>query len=134
MTDREDDGTPYAVGYGHPPLHSRFGKGQSGNRRGRPRRAQTPADVAAAILDEKLNVSVNGAKQRLPVQTAILMRLREQALKGDLRSARYLLELRAGGGEGVGAATASILSDEDRAILAMAGLGSNTGEDRDGEA
>lgn len=32
---------PYLVGYGKPPLHTRFKPGQSGNPRGRPRRAPT---------------------------------------------------------------------------------------------
>jgi hypothetical protein len=35
--DRPPSGKKYAVGYGKPPAHSRFRKGVSGNRGGRPR-------------------------------------------------------------------------------------------------
>lgn len=136
MTDGTDDNGQgaYRVGYGKPPLHSRFRPGQSGNRRGRPRQKQAPAEAAAAVLDEKMNVTVNGKRKRVSVQTAILLRQRELALtKGDIRAAKFLLGLRGTADNGA-TPSAAILSEEDLAILRMAGLSpdeeSSDAEDR----
>jgi hypothetical protein len=40
---------PYQVGYGKPPLHTRFQKGKSGNPSGRRRRAATERAKALAL-------------------------------------------------------------------------------------
>lgn len=37
MADSNQDNNNYQVGYGKPPKHSRWKKGQSGNPRGRPK-------------------------------------------------------------------------------------------------
>ena len=42
----------YAVGYGKPPLHTRFRKGRSGNPRGRPKRATDLASLLSRALDQ----------------------------------------------------------------------------------
>src|SRR4051812_111432 len=43
---------PYAVGYGRPPVQTRFRPGQSGNRRGRPKGARNLASELQAVLAE----------------------------------------------------------------------------------
>ena len=49
MPDDKDD---YQVGYGKPPDHSRFVKGQSGNPRGRPPGAQNMKTLLTKALNE----------------------------------------------------------------------------------
>jgi hypothetical protein len=44
------------VGYGRPPVHSRFKKGQSGNPKGRPRGRRSVASILHKILGEKVSV------------------------------------------------------------------------------
>lgn len=46
----------YEVGYGKPPKHTQFPKGQSGNIKGRPKVKKGPVDNVAAILDAPVKV------------------------------------------------------------------------------
>lgn len=113
----------YAVGYGRPPLATRFRPGRSGNPRGRPRARQSIEATTAEVLDEKMPVVLGGRRRRVTAQQAILLLLREQALKGNLAAVRLLFDIRRGSAGEAGVATAqSLLSQEDRAILAAAGL------------
>jgi S-adenosylmethionine/arginine decarboxylase-like enzyme len=47
------------VGYGKPPLHTRFKKGQSGNPRGRPRGAKNLSTLVSDALDQTVVVPGN---------------------------------------------------------------------------
>lgn len=95
-------GADYTVGYGRPPVNTRFRPGQSGNPRGRPRRAAPAGELPPGldplseatlrILSEKVAVRVEGGRRRVSGEEAILLAQRERALEGDLRSARFLLE------------------------------------------
>jgi hypothetical protein len=81
---------PFEVGYGRPPAAHRFKPGQSGNPRGRPKRA--PLDPVE-ILDESVNVTLGGRKQRrsafdVTVRRLIKMALDEQNLGACLRLLR----------------------------------------------
>lgn len=110
------------VGYGRPPLHSRFKPGQSGNPRGRPRRKLALEEIANEILQEKTWVTLRGTRKRVAAERAVFYRILEQALKGDIRAARLLFGMRAASSKQDGGSSASFLSDEDLAILASAGI------------
>lgn len=111
------------VGYGRPPVHSRFQKGRSGNPRGRPRGRRSLESIVGEVLEQKMWVSVDGRRKRVPVEKAILLRLRELALKGDLRAVRMMLDLKRGAAGIIEPdLTGDLLSQEDLAILAGAGL------------
>jgi len=128
----EDPNEIGAVGYGRPPVHSRFQKGRSGNPRGRPRARRSLECIVGEVLDQKMWVTVDGRRKRVPVEKAILLRLRELALKGDLRAARMLLDLTRGEGETIEPGlVGDLLSQEDLAILAGAGLLGKPKEDDD---
>jgi hypothetical protein len=126
MHDKQDpspESGGYQVGYGRPPLHSRFKPGQSGNARGRPRRKRGMPELLDEVLSEKMWVTVKSRRKRVSVQVGILYRLREQALKGDHKAIRTLLQLRAqAGDEGGAGLNLHELLAEDQAILASAGL------------
>ena len=47
----------YGVGYGRPPRHTRFAKGQSGNPRGRPCGAKNFMTLLEEALDELVTVT-----------------------------------------------------------------------------
>lgn len=124
-----------AVGYGRPPIHSQFKKGHSGNPRGRPKRTRDVESIVNEVLGQKIWVTLDGRRKRVTVHLALLLRLREQGLKGDLRSTRLLLELgRSSAAGGQDKAAACNLSQEDLAILADAGLLSINEEKPDGGA
>lgn len=125
----------YQVGYGRPPLHTRFKAGQSGNPRGRPRSKRTTAQLLDEVLGETMWVTVNGRRKRVTVEAAIFYRLREQALKGDQRAIRLVIQMRAqAGSEGASGLGLRELLEEDLAILAGAGLVKGTEEADDGSA
>ena len=90
----------YEIGYGRPPEHSRFKKGQSGNPKGRrPRdersitRRQLRRDVLKP-LETEIEASAPGRAGRMSIAEAIIWKQIELALKGDHRAARLILELR----------------------------------------
>jgi hypothetical protein len=75
-------GDPYEVGFGKPPKQTRFRKGRSGNPKGRPRKKPDLYSELTKVLREK--VTVEGQQERVTVQQALLLRLRDQALRGEL--------------------------------------------------
>jgi hypothetical protein len=111
------------VGYGRPPLHSRFQPGRSGNPRGRPKGKMATEEVVNEVLGRKIWVTTDGRRKRITLERGIVLRHADQALKGDLRASRWLLDVKRGYAvAGDPAASADALSLEDLAILASAGL------------
>lgn len=79
------------VGYGSPPLHSRFKPGQSGNPRGRSKGSLNFATDLKTVLLAPVALNDGGRSRRVTTQKAALLRLREKALKGDVRALDKLL-------------------------------------------
>src|SRR5262249_28396246 len=78
-------------GYGSPPLHGRFKPGQSGNPRGRPKGSLNFATDLKNTLLAPVALNDGGRARRVTTQKAALLRLREKALKGDVRALDKLL-------------------------------------------
>lgn len=76
----------YEVGYGKPPKHTRFRKGQSGNPRGRGKNTRNLKTELRSVLDETLSLSMAGREVKLSARKAMLLALRNKALKGDTRA------------------------------------------------
>ena len=107
------------VGYKKPPRHTRFRPGQSGNPRGRQKGLRNFGTDVKATLEAKVAVNENGGKRRVSTQEAMLLRLREKALKGDSRALDLLVRLAQvynpdGPGE---ASSEQDMAAEDREIL-----------------
>jgi hypothetical protein len=81
------------VGYGRPPLATRFRSGQSGNPRGRPRGARNLSTVVAAALSERIAVTENGRRRRISKLEAAVKQLVNRAASGEARATRLLLAL-----------------------------------------
>jgi Family of unknown function (DUF5681) len=60
---RDNEGD-YEVGYGRPPRHTRFVKGQSGNPRGRPPGAKNLSSLLGEALNETVIVTENGGRRK----------------------------------------------------------------------
>lgn len=93
MADREDDDTPYAVGYGKPPKATRFRKGRSGNPRGRPRGARGVGALLDEALSQEVTVTEGGRTSRISKREALILSLITRAIKGDMRAAAQTLRL-----------------------------------------
>jgi hypothetical protein len=93
MISRKNKSIPYVVGYGKPPLHTRFRRGQSGNPGGRPRRAASERAKALALREAYRTVTVkeDGIALALPAIQAILRSQIALAAKGNVQAQRAVL-------------------------------------------
>src|SRR5690349_9462125 len=88
--DNEPD---YEVGYGKPPRHTRFVKGQSGNPRGRPPGAKNLKTMLSEALDERVIVTENGGRRKVTKRQAIITQLVNRSATADLRAIKILLDI-----------------------------------------
>lgn len=105
----------YKVGYGRPPRHTRFRPGRSGNPKGRPKGAKNETTILHEIMNRPIEIRESGRARKISVLAAILLKFAENALKGDPRSATFLLN-RYGSGKDTGETPES--NQEDKEILA----------------
>lgn len=66
-------GESYEVGYKKPPKDRRFKKGQSGNKRGRPKRPKGASEALESILSGVVVVRENGKRKRMTRLEAMLL-------------------------------------------------------------
>lgn len=92
----------YEVGYGKPPVETRFKKGLSGNPRGRPKGAKNkrPAGfeerLHEIVLDEayrEISVRDGAGMVQIPMAKAVIRSMAVKAAKGDHRSQRLFAEM-----------------------------------------
>jgi len=88
-----DPSSAYDVGYGKPPKHARFAKGQSGNLNGRPRGVLNFATVLERTLREKVVINENGRRKVITKLQAAIAQLVNKAGSGDSHAIRYLCQL-----------------------------------------
>jgi Family of unknown function (DUF5681) len=91
MSPRENG--DYEVGYGKPPRHTRFKKGQSGNPRGRPSGSKNLTTLLSEVLNELVVVAESGGRRKITKRRAIIMQLVNQAAKADWRATKILLDI-----------------------------------------
>ncbi|WP_051389886.1 DUF5681 domain-containing protein [Bradyrhizobium sp. Ec3.3] len=87
----DTSGTKDGVGYCTPPPEHWFKPGQSGNPKGRPKGSKNEATIINEILARKITVRENGRARKITVQEAILLNFANDALKGNPKSATFLL-------------------------------------------
>jgi hypothetical protein len=93
ITRKGRSSADYAVGYKKPPEATRFQPGKSGNPNGRPKGRYALEHPIIKVMDEPLVVTEGGKRRRMPAEEAIYRGLRTKAMKGDVKAARFLLEL-----------------------------------------
>lgn len=80
-----------AVGYGKPPRANQFKPGQSGNPKGRPKGAKSEALIMRDLFQHKITINERGAPRKITLLEGILRKIAEDCLKGNVRSAAFLL-------------------------------------------
>ena len=88
MTTPPDDDK---VGYGRPPRHTRWKRGQSGDSRKRkPRHPETTVDLLDRLLTSKVAITFNGEPRTVTTLEAIVLSMMQKVIAGDMRALRTL--------------------------------------------
>ena len=83
----------YEVGYGKPPVATRFKKGNAANRRGRPRGSKNLATLLERALDEPVVIAENGERRKFTTRELVIERLVNKSAQADLRATKLLFEI-----------------------------------------
>lgn len=79
------------VGYRKPPKAHQFKPGQSGNPKGRPKGAKSEATILMELLNRKIEIRRDGKVRKITILEGILLRIAEDSLKGNTKSAAFVL-------------------------------------------
>lgn len=105
-----ENDSSYKVGKWRPPLRTRFKSGHSGNPKGRRKGSKNEATLLTELLDKtKVTLRESGKSRKITAREAIYRNILQDALKGDLKAARFIFERHAAveaGGAGPGQLTA----------------------------
>ena len=107
----------YEVGYGKPPNHTQFKKGQSGNPRGRPKGSRNFSTDVRDTLKARVGLTGDGKRKTVSTQLATLLQLRKKALSGDARALDRMIELARTYNDEEIAEAAAKLSETDAELL-----------------
>ena len=86
----EASAAEYKVGYKHPPLHTRFKLGQSGNPNGRPKGRLNLNTEVMGIISKKVKVRDGDKDRQMSLLAANVLAHGIKGAKGDVRSASFL--------------------------------------------
>jgi Family of unknown function (DUF5681) len=87
-----DEHSKQSVGYAHPPIATRFRKGQSGNPKGRPKGTKNLNTLINEALSEKINVNENGRRKAISKRQAGAKHVANKVASGDVKTVLRLLE------------------------------------------
>ena len=103
------------VGYGKPPKANQFRPGKSGNPKGRPKGAKSRELILRELLDSKITMRRDGKIRRITVIEGTFHKVVEDSLKGNIKSATFLLNQLAAIASNAG--DESEISRDDKAVL-----------------
>ncbi len=82
-----------SVGHGNPPKHGQFKKGKSGNPKGRKNGVKNFRTDLLDELNTKIEISEGGKKVKISKQKALIKRMINGALNGDIKATNMLVPL-----------------------------------------
>lgn len=81
-------------GYGNPPAKNAWKKGRpSPNPKGRPRKARNYKSILRELLDSEVTIRDANGSRKISARRGYLMKIIDQALKGEIRPAEILLRI-----------------------------------------
>ena len=94
-----EESADYNVGYGRPPVHSRFKAGQSGNPKGRPKGRKKMGALLQDALNERISIREGNVIRKVSRAEAAVLALISKAMKGDAKAFSTLLAFAQQSGE-----------------------------------
>ena len=92
MPDEENSEDTYDVGYGKPPKHTQWQKGQSGNPSGKNKKEQSLFDELKKLSAKEIVVQQNGVSVMMTQGKAMLTAALNKAMNGDLGSIKFIYQ------------------------------------------
>lgn len=89
---RKNKERDYEVGYGRPPKHSQFKKGQSGNPKGRPKEPTTFLASFNKELSKDVKVVIDGQECKITGLSAVSKKYKNMILSGDYKCMKLFLD------------------------------------------
>ena len=89
MSGTDDD----KCGFGQPPRRSRFKPGQSGNPKGRRKGSRNLRTDVTTLMNKLVTVHHDGKLRRVSLQEAMLLRMIEKSVGGDIKASSQVLGL-----------------------------------------
>jgi Family of unknown function (DUF5681) len=87
------DENNWNVGYGKPPKHAQFKRGQSGNPRGRPKGSINYKTRFHRIINEQVTVNENGRRKKSPKFDVAMRQVVNKAVTADFKALNLLRQL-----------------------------------------
>jgi hypothetical protein len=84
------EGDDYDVGYGRPPTHTRFQKGQSGNPGGRPKGSLTMKEALMREGAREVQYTEDGKKTKATKTEITAKAMYQKAMTGDVAASRFV--------------------------------------------
>jgi hypothetical protein len=91
-TQKPANGTTPNLGRGHPPKHTQFRKGMSGNPKGRPKGSKNLSTLLREAADDQVSATIGGKTRNISKLQATAMQLATKAASGDLAAINKLLD------------------------------------------
>ena len=121
MAKRDKNKPPadYPVGYGKPPRHTRFKKGESGNPKGRPKGTLNISTVVSREARKEVIVNENGRRIVMTKLEVAAMQVINKAASGDLKAFQQVSDVLREAEEQAreGTAPNAALSDVDQKVV-----------------
>jgi hypothetical protein len=89
----QESGDDYDVGYKKPPRHSQFKRGQSGNKKGRPKSQKNLKTELLEEMSEPITVREDGKRRTISKIRAVIKGQIAKAIKGDTKAAKFLTDM-----------------------------------------
>jgi hypothetical protein len=91
-TQKPANGTTPEVGRGHPPKHTQFPKGKSGNPKGRPKGSKNMSTYLMEAAHDQVSATIGGKARNISKLQATAMQLATKAASGDQAAINKFLD------------------------------------------
>jgi hypothetical protein len=121
----------FAVGYGRPPVHSRFKPGKSGNPKGRAKQSRNMRTIVQQVLNEDMQIREGGRVRRMSAIEALVRTTLTRSFKGDPKALVSLIVImkQSGYGPDRDEPAADLLSGSDYEAIVADYLARNRSSD-----